>query len=552
MVVWYLSTMPRNSSRCCQTGRDFLVFKWSKKRFEYGWPENGLVLVVPGSEAVSFVSLLDPFCVVPDGSASPKSIRCFFRDGSPAMAANEPGQVQAESDESPESAYDDGSLEDAGAATHAVKVQAARAEKEVFKPVAKRNDRKEERAQAEGAVDKETRILLFKLVDQGAVPSIDGCISTGKEANVYLAGESVAVKVLRTTTLSYKGRANLVEGDRRFAGGFAWSSPKQVARTWALKEYRNMRRMNERGVTCPVPHFLRKHVLGMELITDSKGRPAPLLKHAADRMGIEEMDSLLYIALLPMMRTMYQSCRLVHGDLSEYNLLVTDDGRLHVIDVGQAVEIDHPLSHDLLRSDLGNCFAFFSRRGVQCPPIRHAFAFVADEHVKDEVEALDHLRERADQSDESYDDPVFRACRIPRTLLDVHDCERDAEALRSGPEAAEEAGAFSATLAGLMPDLSGVRAEPAVAVGVGGGEAEDESARSDEQESGSDIGGDEEGESERERKGVAQVRVADMSKEEAKEHKRRVKEERRERRKDKMPKHVKKRSEHKGDKKKRR
>ena len=49
-----------------------------------------------------------------------------------------------------------------------------------------------------------------------------------------------------------------------------------------------------------------------------------------------------------MMRTMYHSCRLVHGDLSEYNILYAR-GQLLFIDVSQSVEHDHPRALEFLR-----------------------------------------------------------------------------------------------------------------------------------------------------------------------------------------------------------
>ena len=50
------------------------------------------------------------------------------------------------------------------------------------------------------------------------------------------------------------------------------------------------------------------------------------------------------------MRTLYQKCKLVHGDLSEYNILYFK-GHLYIIDVSQSVDVDHPLALDLLKED---------------------------------------------------------------------------------------------------------------------------------------------------------------------------------------------------------
>lgn len=53
------------------------------------------------------------------------------------------------------------------------------------------------------------------------------------------------------------------------------------------------------------------------------------------------------------MRVMYQRCKLVHGDLSEYNMLYFK-GRLFIIDVSQSVDLDHPNALEFLRRDAAN------------------------------------------------------------------------------------------------------------------------------------------------------------------------------------------------------
>lgn len=71
-------------------------------------------------------------------------------------------------------------------------------------------------------MDTRTRLILYRLLQKGIFSSIDGCISTGKEANVYHAknGEtkSLALKVYKTSILIFKDR------DRYVTGEFRWSS----------------------------------------------------------------------------------------------------------------------------------------------------------------------------------------------------------------------------------------------------------------------------------------------------------------------------------------
>ena len=77
-----------------------------------------------------------------------------------------------------------------------------------------------DRATSEQVLDPRTRLILFQLMQRGVFDALDGCISTGKEANVYHArcadGESLAVKVYKTSILTFKDRDRYVTGEFRY------------------------------------------------------------------------------------------------------------------------------------------------------------------------------------------------------------------------------------------------------------------------------------------------------------------------------------------------
>jgi len=70
----------------------------------------------------------------------------------------------------------------------------------------------------------------------------------------------------------------------------------------------------------------------------------------------------------------------VHADLSEYNLLYFK-GLVYVIDVGQSVEYDHPMSLDFLRRDLGVVNDFFGKKNVKTLNIQETYDFVTDFNI---------------------------------------------------------------------------------------------------------------------------------------------------------------------------
>lgn len=105
---------------------------------------------------------------------------------------------------------------------------------------------KADRATVEQVLDPRTRMILFKLLHKEHISEIHGCISTGKEANVYYAstpsGESRAIKIYKTSILMFKDRDKYVTGEFRFRRGYCKGNPRKMVKTWAEKEMRNLSR----------------------------------------------------------------------------------------------------------------------------------------------------------------------------------------------------------------------------------------------------------------------------------------------------------------------
>lgn len=410
---------------------------------------------------------------------------------------------------------------------------------------------KADRATVEQVLDPRTRMILFKILNKGVICEINGCISTGKEANVYHAtnadGYERAVKVYKTSILIFKDRDRYVTGEFRFRHGYCKHNPRKMVKTWAEKEMRNLTRMHQAGIPCPEPIILRSHVLVMDFI-GTDGWPAPLLK---DVTLSESKSRELYLQCIQIVRNIFWKCRLVHADLSEFNMLYQQD-QLYVIDVSQSVEHDHPHALEFLRKDCTNVTDFFKKNGVCVMTVRELFDFVTDPNITDDN--VDDYLEKAqaiaanrgveeESPEETVKEEVFKKAYIPRTLDQVVDFERDAKNAKEGQ--VEEI--LYSTLTGLKPDLTGVQAGPNLLKNndVNNGEVDDVTgSRNEKNEAESSENSDNESESESENDG----QTGNASEEKApalsrKEHKKVVKEANREKRKNKTPKHVKKRKE---------
>lgn len=323
---------------------------------------------------------------------------------------------------------------------------------------------KADRATSEQVLDPRTRMILFKLLSRHLVAEIHGCVSTGKEANVYYATGSsgeYAIKVFKTSILIFKDRDRYVTGEFRFRHGYARHNPRKMVRLWAEKEMRNLSRLHQNGIPCPKPFILRGHVLVMEFVGED-GWPFPKLKEVALS---ESKARELYLECVLIMRKMYQVCRLVHADLSEYNILYRS-GSLCIIDVSQSVEHDHPHALEFLRKDCSNMTDFFQRNQVCVMTSRELFEFVTDPTINDDnmTSYLDRAQEKATlraehkvTADQEISDAVFHGVFIPRTLDEVTDFEGDYDCMQQEAAASD---IHYTTVTGLKQDLSGARSEP--------------------------------------------------------------------------------------------
>ncbi|KAM8790795.1 serine/threonine-protein kinase RIO1 isoform 1-T1 [Rhynchonycteris naso] len=408
---------------------------------------------------------------------------------------------------------------------------------------------KADRATVEQVLDPRTRMILFKLLARGIISEINGCISTGKEANVYHAsttnGESRAIKIYKTSILVFKDRDKYVSGEFRFRRGYCKGNPRKMVKTWAEKEMRNLIRLNTAGVPCPEPILLRSHVLVMGFI-GKEDMPAPLLKNV---QLSESKARELYLQVIQYIRIMYQDARLVHADLSEFNMLYSG-GFVHIIDVSQSVEHDHPHALEFLRKDCTNVNDFFLKHSVAVMNVRELFEFVTDPSITQEnmdaylskaMEIASQRTKEEQSSQDHVDEEVFKRTYIPRTLNEVKNFERDMDIMMKLKEEdvamnAQQDNILYQTVTGLKKDLSGIQKVPALLENHN-----KEKNCSDSEDAGSsecsDAESGEQGGHACSKKPTSDLRV------DKKERKKMVKEAQREKRKNKIPKHVKKRKE---------
>jgi RIO kinase 1 len=222
-------------------------------------------------------------------------------------------------------------------------------------------ERREEQYQVlEEVFDKATLMTVYGLLNRGVIRQLLGVVKSGKESRVYRGvgpdNESLAVKIYLTVSAEFKrGMVPYIEGDPRFKS--VKHDSKSLVYTWAQKEFKNLEKARGADVRVPKPIVVEKNVLIMEFIGEN-GVCAPTLKEESPRN-----PKTMYKTILSDIKKLYRKARLVHGDLSEYNIM-NDRGEPVIFDMGQSVLVEHPLARELLLRDLKNLNIYFSKLGV--------------------------------------------------------------------------------------------------------------------------------------------------------------------------------------------
>jgi RIO kinase 1 len=221
--------------------------------------------------------------------------------------------------------------------------------------------------------DQSTLMTLYHLMNKGVFDELHGVVSTGKEANIFLARDRdqnpLAIKIYRIATTDFRTMWRYLAGDPRFQS--LRKSRRHIILAWAKREYKNLMRAQKAEIPAPKPIDVRGNVLAMEFLGE-EGLPYPRMK---DRQP--EDPKATFEKLLEHVKTLYHEAELVHSDLSEYNVLVTPEPVL--IDFSMATDVANPMSDEWLRRDIENLTSYFRKLGVEVRVADELFAEIKSE-----------------------------------------------------------------------------------------------------------------------------------------------------------------------------
>jgi RIO kinase 1 len=209
---------------------------------------------------------------------------------------------------------------------------------------------------------------LLPLVTDGLVDAVLRQLMSGKEAMVYVVqcgDELRCAKVYKEARQrSFRQAVDYTEGRktrnsrqaRAMAKGSRYGRQEQES-AWQSAEVDALYRLAAAGVRVPTPYNFHAGVLLMELLTDAAGEPAPRLNDVL----LSEALARQFHAILIRQVVRMLCAGIVHGDLSEYNVLVDSEGPV-IIDLPQAMDAAaNNNARRILERDVDNLKAYFGQ-----------------------------------------------------------------------------------------------------------------------------------------------------------------------------------------------
>ncbi|UIL53348.1 MULTISPECIES: PA4780 family RIO1-like protein kinase [Pantoea] len=217
------------------------------------------------------------------------------------------------------------------------------------------------------------------LVDDGLIDDVLQRLKSGKEADVYtvLCGDKIqCAKVYKEATQrSFKQAVQYQEGRKtrnsRSARAMQKGSKfgrKQQEESWQTAEVDALFRLANAGVRVPQPYLCIDGVLLMELVTDANGSVAPRLSDVtlSEEQALTDFNTMIRNIVRML------CAGIVHGDLSEFNVLLDDQGPV-IIDLPQAVDAaanNH--AESMFERDVNNITAYYGQFAPQLLQTRYA------------------------------------------------------------------------------------------------------------------------------------------------------------------------------------
>ncbi len=194
-------------------------------------------------------------------------------------------------------------------------------------------------------------LALHTLVKRDVIIAVGGVLGRGKESDVYYAqlpsGEECALKIHRIGQTSFRKIRKL----RNYIQGRRHISWLYVSRLSAESEYAALEKIAPLELQTPQPIGHNRHMVVMSLID---GKEISLIPH------LENPEETLY-KILEQVEVLFLQGKIIHCDLGEFNILMTESSEVRIIDWPQWESSDHPNAQSYLARDLTNINVYFQK-----------------------------------------------------------------------------------------------------------------------------------------------------------------------------------------------
>lgn len=276
---------------------------------------------------------------------------------------------------------------------------------------------------------------LQPLVADGLIDRVVRQLMSGKEAAVFVvecSGELLCAKVYKEAhKRSFHNAVNYTEGRkvknsrqaRAMAKGTRYGRQEQEA-AWQRTEVDALLALADAGVRVPTPYNFYEGVLLMELVTDEHGEPAPRLND----VQLEPHDARRFHSMLLRQVVQMLCAGIVHGDLSEYNVLLDSHGPV-IIDLPQAVDAAaNQSARAMLERDVNNLAVYF---GQFAPELLHT------DYGQEIWQLYQAGKLRTDSALKGAAQPAQKRANVKEVLQVIEDARREEAARQAGRAATD-------------------------------------------------------------------------------------------------------------------
>ncbi|MCG3252859.1 MAG: hypothetical protein KAX09_03355 [Candidatus Heimdallarchaeota archaeon] len=245
--------------------------------------------------------------------------------------------------------------------------------------------------------------LRSELINYTAITDLVAEINSGKEASIYSAhlnGAPLIVKMFRLQLTSHN------KAKRRRVG-----NPLTRASSYAETEYFFMNKAYRVGLNVPTPAMKINNIILMQFI-GTDWVPAPQLR----KVLLKEPE-LMFDEIVEQLKIMYQKAKLIHGDFSEYNILIHENKPI-IIDFPQAIDMslvgnrsENKINGNLqiLQKDIQTIINYFEKQYYLQANFKEIYRYVA---------GFDANRERIDFTLEEIEEQIkLQKMTVPRAEL---------------------------------------------------------------------------------------------------------------------------------------